>query len=32
MSQSCYHCGLPVPAGAPHFALIDGVRQPMCCA
>jgi Cu2+-exporting ATPase len=29
---SCYHCGLPVPAGSPFFALIDGARRPMCCA
>ncbi|HEY7758233.1 MAG TPA: heavy metal translocating P-type ATPase [Burkholderiales bacterium] len=32
VSESCYHCGLPVPAGAPLFALIDGERRPMCCA
>jgi Cu2+-exporting ATPase len=34
VSESCYHCGLPVPAGAgaPLFALIDGVQRPMCCA
>ncbi len=32
VSESCYHCGLPVPAGAPLFTLIDGVQRPMCCA
>jgi Cu2+-exporting ATPase len=30
--QSCYHCGLPVPAGSALFALIDGERRAMCCA
>jgi len=29
--KECFHCGLPVPAGA-HFAtVIDGQAQPMCC-
>ncbi|HEU5283684.1 MAG TPA: heavy metal translocating P-type ATPase metal-binding domain-containing protein [Burkholderiales bacterium] len=32
MSESCYHCGLPVPAGSAFFALVDGARRPMCCA
>jgi Cu2+-exporting ATPase len=27
----CFHCGLPVPAGASWSLAIDGVRQPMCC-
>lgn len=26
----CYHCQLPVPAGAAHL-LIDGAMQPFCC-
>jgi len=30
--QSCYHCGLPVAAASPFFALIDGERRQMCCA
>ncbi|MBL8251485.1 MAG: heavy metal translocating P-type ATPase, partial [Candidatus Competibacter sp.] len=30
-ANACFHCGLPVPAGASYGALIDGRRQPMCC-
>ena len=29
---SCYHCGLPVPAGADFPVLISQQRQEMCCA
>ena len=28
---ACFHCGLPVPAGADFAVEIDGARQPMCC-
>jgi Cu2+-exporting ATPase len=27
----CFHCGLPVPAGALWQAEIDGAMRPMCC-
>ena len=27
----CFHCGLPVPAGSPWQAEIDGLARPMCC-
>ncbi|HSB23199.1 MAG TPA: heavy metal translocating P-type ATPase metal-binding domain-containing protein, partial [Burkholderiaceae bacterium] len=30
-SQSCFHCGLPVPAGTRWRAVVDGVARPMCC-
>ncbi len=29
--RSCFHCGLPVPAGADYHVEIDGRSQPMCC-
>jgi len=29
--QTCFHCGLPVPANADYAVEIDGRRQPMCC-
>ncbi|WP_237054713.1 heavy metal translocating P-type ATPase [Microbulbifer sediminum] len=29
--RSCFHCGLPVPAGSRHSVLINGTEQPMCC-
>ncbi len=32
MSESCYHCGLPVPSGADFPVEIDGQRREMCCA
>jgi Cu2+-exporting ATPase len=28
---ACFHCGLPVPAGADFAVEIAGLRQPMCC-
>jgi Cu2+-exporting ATPase len=28
---ACFHCGLPVPAGADFAVEIAGVRQPLCC-
>ncbi|AOS97347.1 putative copper-importing P-type ATPase A [Microbulbifer aggregans] len=28
---SCFHCGLPVPAGSQHSVVIDGAERPMCC-
>ena len=28
---ACYHCGLPVPAGASWHVAIDGVDHAMCC-
>lgn len=27
----CYHCGLPVPAGADYSVQIEGIERPMCC-
>lgn len=30
-SLHCYHCGLPVPAGADYAVEIKGVPQSMCC-
>lgn len=32
MSEPCYHCGLPVPAGTDFPVAIDGQRREMCCA
>lgn len=29
--QECFHCGLPVPAGADYSVEIMGRQQPMCC-
>lgn len=29
--QTCYHCGLPVPAASYYPVRIQGVEQPMCC-
>jgi Cu2+-exporting ATPase len=31
VSESCFHCGQPVPAGAAWHARIDGFDRPMCC-
>ena len=31
VSDSCFHCGQPVPAGAAWHARIDGFDRPMCC-
>ncbi|MFG6665983.1 heavy metal translocating P-type ATPase [Halomonas sp. HNIBRBA4712] len=31
MSASCYHCGSPVPAGAPWTITLEGEPQPLCC-
>ncbi|KUJ81558.1 ATPase [Microbulbifer flavimaris] len=28
---SCFHCGLPVPAGSRHSVVISGAERPMCC-
>ena len=28
---ACFHCGLPVPAGADFSVSLHNVRQPMCC-
>ncbi len=30
-ARTCYHCGLPVPAGLDLTARIDGEDRPMCC-
>jgi Cu2+-exporting ATPase len=30
--EPCYHCGLPIPAGAVFAVEIDHVRREMCCA
>lgn len=30
-SETCYHCGQPVPPGASHGAVVLGQRRPMCC-
>jgi len=32
LSDSCYHCGLPVPAGVEFGVEIDGQHRDMCCA
>jgi Cu2+-exporting ATPase len=32
LSDACYHCGLPVPAGAEFTVEIDSRRRDMCCA
>src|SRR5690606_16781764 len=29
--QDCYHCGLPVPAGADYPVTIQGLARAMCC-
>jgi len=29
--QTCFHCGLPVPAGSAWSVVIEAVAQPMCC-
>ncbi|SHG23315.1 Cu2+-exporting ATPase [Microbulbifer donghaiensis] len=30
-ADSCFHCGLPVPAGSNHSVRIDGAERAMCC-
>ncbi|MDN6180971.1 MAG: heavy metal translocating P-type ATPase, partial [Halomonas subglaciescola] len=30
-STSCYHCGNPVPEGAPWHITLDDVAHPLCC-
>ena len=30
-AQSCFHCGLPVPAGSAWSVVIEDMSQPMCC-
>ena len=32
VDQSCYHCGLPIPAGVALSVEIGGQRREMCCA
>lgn len=32
ISENCYHCGLPVPAGADFPVEIDAAPRAMCCA
>jgi Cu2+-exporting ATPase len=32
VSDSCYHCGLPVPAGLDLHIEIEGASRAMCCA
>ena len=29
--NACFHCGLPLPAGRPWIALVDGRQEPVCC-
>ncbi|MFI0472392.1 heavy metal translocating P-type ATPase [Halomonas sp. HMF6819] len=31
MTEPCYHCGAPVPAGAPWTITLDGAVKPLCC-
>ncbi len=31
VSNTCFHCGLPLPPGTDFGAVIDGARRPMCC-
>ncbi|MBL8540792.1 MAG: heavy metal translocating P-type ATPase metal-binding domain-containing protein, partial [Betaproteobacteria bacterium] len=30
-NASCFHCGLPVPAGSSYCARVDGMARQMCC-
>ena len=30
--EACYHCGLPIPAGAEFPVEIEQARRDMCCA
>ncbi len=30
-AAACFHCGLPVPAGARYSVRVDGTERPMCC-
>lgn len=30
-ARPCFHCGEPLPAGAPIFARLGPVQQPVCC-
>ena len=30
-AADCFHCGLPVPAGAPWSVRIDQLARPLCC-
>ncbi len=30
-AATCFHCGLPVPAGVAFSVTIDGAPRPMCC-
>jgi Cu2+-exporting ATPase len=30
-AESCFHCGLPVPAGSNWHVTIDGTERAMCC-
>ncbi len=30
-ARPCYHCGTPVPAGAPWSITLDDSRHPLCC-
>jgi len=32
VSESCYHCGLPIPAETHFSVTIEGSERPMCCA
>jgi P-type Cu2+ transporter len=32
LSEACYHCGLPIPAGIDFPVEIDGQQRDMCCA
>jgi Cu2+-exporting ATPase len=32
LSESCYHCGLPIPSGTDFPVEVDGRRRDMCCA
>ncbi|WP_132257235.1 heavy metal translocating P-type ATPase [Paucimonas lemoignei] len=31
VQEGCFHCGLPIPAGADWSVTIDHVARPMCC-
>ena len=30
-TDSCFHCGLPIPTGSDWHVVIDGAERPMCC-
>lgn len=31
-AAACFHCGLPLPPGAPDQVMFEGAAHPVCCA